>query len=72
MNDIGYTKEQFKGSIAYNCIMAASERGLMERANKRYAENAIEYHIKECNPITEKFFRDELKLINKRLKQLQK
>jgi hypothetical protein len=66
MNDIGYINQEYKGSYAYNSVMTARKYELLNRI--RYTKMAIDYHTKENNPGQVKFFTDELKLIEKRLK----
>lgn len=66
MNDIGYSKEKFKGSIAYNTIITASKENLKNLLP--YYKNAIEFHKKENNPNQVEFFIEGLELIKKRLK----
>lgn len=66
MNDIGYLKLEYKGSTAYNSVITATKEQLEYRM--RYTKMAIDYHTKENNPHQIKFFTEELKLIQKRLK----
>lgn len=68
MNDIGYVNIDYKGSYAENTVKGIQCReDLLYR--RGYTEGAIEFHKKEQNPKTIKFFESELKLIDKMLKQ---
>lgn len=62
-----YIDFDYKGSHAYNTVMGLSRPQLLYRMG--YTKNAIEYHVKNNNPGQVKFFTDELKLIEKRLKK---
>lgn len=69
MNDEGYTQSEYnyKYSIAYNTVMSITSReNLLHRMS--LCKGAIDYHIKENNTSQIKFFQDELKLIERRLK----
>lgn len=68
MNDIGYENIKYKGSDAEITVKGLSMDSLKYR--RRYTEMAIDYHKKEQNPKQIVFFEAELKLIDKRLKQL--
>jgi len=68
---MAYIDCEYKGSTAYNSVMSITTKEQLEY-RKRYTEMAISYHIKENNPGQIKFFSDELKLIEKRLKQYNK
>jgi len=61
-----YIECDYIGSQAYHSVMNASKKELLNRIS--YTKNAIEYHTKNNNIGQIKFFSDELKLINKRLK----
>lgn len=61
-----YIDIEYKGSYAYNSVMTARRYELLNRM--RYTKMAIDYHTKNNNPGQIKFFTDELKLIEKRLK----
>ena len=65
-----YIDREYKGSEAYNTVITATKEQLEYRMG--YTKNAIQYHIKNNNPGQVKFFTDELKLIEKRLKQYNK
>lgn len=61
---------EYKNSKAYHCVMSADLRQLQNR--RRYTLMAIDYHTQRGNAEDEKFFRDELALIDKRIKSLEK
>lgn len=61
-----YIDFEYKGSYAYNSVMNARRDELINRM--RYTKMAIDFHTKEGNKGQIKFFSDELKLIEKRLK----
>lgn len=64
---MAYIDCEYKGSVAYNSVMSITKKeNLLYRMG--YTQNAIEFHKKEGNTGQIKFFEDELKLINKRLK----
>ena len=64
---MAYIDCEYKGSIAYNSVMSITTReNLLYR--RGYTEGAIEFHKKEGNAGQVKFFEDELKLIDHRLK----
>jgi len=69
MNDMGYEKIEYKNSYAYNTVKSLNKEQLLYRRD--YTEGAIQFHIKENNPNQIKFFRDELNLIQKRLKRME-
>jgi len=68
---MAYIDIEYKGSYAYNSVMSITTKKNLEY-RKRYTEMAINYHTKENNPGQVKFFSDELKLIEKRIKQYNK
>jgi hypothetical protein len=64
-----YIDCEYKGSIAYNSVMSINKKGnLLYRMS--YTEGAIKYHKDNNNTGQVKFFEDELKLIQKRLKTI--
>jgi hypothetical protein len=65
MNETKYITQEYKGSEAYKCVMGATKEQLQHR--KYYTQGAIDYHKLSGNTEQEKFFREEMALINKRL-----
>lgn len=66
---MAYIDREYKGSEAYNSVMSITRRAnLLYR--KGYTEGAIKFHKEQGNNGQVKFFEDELKLINKRLKTI--
>lgn len=67
---IGYIDLDYKGSEAENTVKSLDLEQLKYR--RRYTEMAVDYHVKENNQGQIKFFTDELNLIDKRVKRLEK
>lgn len=65
-----YIDIAYKGSYAENTVKSLDLEGLKYR--RGYTVGAINYHKKERNEGQIKFFSDELRLIDKKIKQLQK
>jgi hypothetical protein len=63
---MGYIDFEYKGSVGYNSVMSCTKSQLRYRMG--YTEGAIAFHTKEGNEGQVKFFKDELNLINRRLK----
>ncbi|ATF13663.1 hypothetical protein A616_17245 [Brevibacillus brevis X23] len=64
-----YIDFEYKGSTACHSVMSiAKKESLLYR--KGYTEGAIKYHKEQNNEGQVKFFEEELKLINKRLKTI--
>lgn len=64
---MAYIDCEYKGSIAYNSVMSITNKeNLLYR--RGYAVGAVEFHKKEGNAGQVKFFEDEVKLIDRRLK----
>lgn len=62
-----YVDREYKGSEAYYTVMSITDRGSL-LFRRGYTEGAIRFHKEQGNAGQVKFFEDELKLINKRLK----
>lgn len=64
MNDIGYADTPYKQSILFR----STPMDIWQLKNGRsYANMAIEYHSKECNPKQVQFFKEHLSEIDKRI-----
>lgn len=57
----------YKNSIAYSTVMSSTKEQLLIRV--KYTKGAIETHREQGNAGEVTFFEEELKLINKKLKQ---
>lgn len=67
---MAYIDIEYKGSYAYNTVKSLTKEQLEYR--RGYTQIAVNYHTKNNNPGQVKFFADELKLIDKRLKEYNK
>lgn len=62
-----YIDREYKGSEAYNSVMAINYKSdLIYR--RWYTVGAVKFHTEQGNMGQVKFFEDELKLIDRRLK----
>ncbi len=61
-----YTNEQYENSAAYKCVIAATIEQL--RIRRPYTLGAIDYHERHRNTAQVRFFKDELALIDSKIK----
>jgi hypothetical protein len=65
----GYVVMEYKGSYAYNTVMHLHTKEQLEY-RLGCSKGAVRFHTENNNPSQVKFFSDEVKLIEKKLKRI--